>query len=287
MSIKIHNNSLASLRQYFSDKLKEKYEATEVDSFFFMAMEHFLGKSRLSYMQDPEQSVSESDILRFRSLSKELMKNRPIQYILGETEFMGLKLKVREGVLIPRPETEEIMADVFEKVKDAKLIYDLCSGSGCMGLSTKSKWPASRVIGIEKSDTAISIAKENARLNKLDLEFHKGDILKGIKSMESCDLILSNPPYVTESEKRQMQANVLDHEPHMALFVPDEDPLIFYKSIVKIAVDKLVPGGWLFMEINEKFGKEMEALCLELGLKDELSINQDLNGKDRWISVKR
>lgn len=284
MSIKIHDNTLQSLRNYFIDKLDGLYSNDELSSLFFIGLEHYLTISRLDYMSKPEALLSESDILRMRSLAIELRKERPIQYILGETSFMDLKIKVNENVLIPRPETEEIVDAIIKQSIGRNRILDLCSGSGCIALALKNYYANAEVIGIELSDEAISIAKENAILNKLDVSFIKDDVLQIRTTIPKVDLIVSNPPYVMEMEKKEMSNNVLKYEPGMALYVEDRDPLIFYRAIISLAVEKLSEGGWLFMEINEKFGKEIMRMMEEAGIKNKLKINQDLNGKDRWVA---
>lgn len=284
MSIKIHDNSLLGLRNYFNDKLIELYPEEELSSLFFIGLDFYLKLSRLQYMSDPQATVSESDILRMRYLAKELKKERPIQHILGECEFMDLKIKVNEDVLIPRPETEEIVDDIFKKVKNIRTAVDLCTGSACIALALKNNYSDSIVLALDKSRDALKVAKENALLNNLDIEFKEEDILVDELNLPDCDLIVSNPPYVRNSEKKQMSKNVLEFEPEMALFVEDNDPLIFYREIIRIAVEKLKPNAWLFMEINEKFGKEILDMMNKAGISKNAYVNKDLNGKDRWVS---
>lgn len=287
MSIKIHDNSLLSLKKYFREKLSGLYDEEEIASLFYIGLDAFLGVSRLLYISDPKSTVSESDILRMRFLAKELVKGRPIQYIIGHCEFMDLQLKVNESVLIPRPETEEIVDDIYKKVVEAKTIVDLCTGSGCIALALKNKFEKASVMGVDLSDDAIEIAKYNAEQNKLEVEFIKDDVLSAAIEIPECDLLVSNPPYVMELEKKEMHKNVLENEPHSALFVKDDDPLVFYRAIIRVAVEKLIPNGWLFMEINEKFGKEILEMLLQAGLTKNASLSKDLNGKDRWVSVQK
>lgn len=287
MSIKIHDNSLLSLKKYFREKLSELYEEEEIASLFYIGLDAFLGISRLLYISDPKSTVSESDILRMRYLAKELVKGRPIQYIIGHCEFMDLRLKVNESVLIPRPETEEIVADIYTKVSGPKVIVDLCTGSGCIALALKNKYEKASVVGVDLSLDAIEIARFNAEQNKLEVEFIDDDVLNAAIEIPMCDLLVSNPPYVMESEKKEMHKNVLENEPHSALFVDDNDPLIFYRAIIRLAVEKLNPNGWLFMEINEKFGKEILDMMMKAGLTKNACLSKDLNGKDRWISVQK
>ena len=283
MSIKIADNTLKSLRNYFRSKLESSFDKNEIDAFFYKGLFQYLHIERVSFIAEPEKKISESDILKFRHLARELSKNKPLQYIFGETDFLGLKIKVNEHVLIPRPETEEMVSDIISKVENPTTIIDLCTGSGCIALVLKNHFSKAQVMGVELSESAIKIAEQNAITNNLMVEFINDDVtdpdLKFLKS----DLIVANPPYVTESEKNQMEANVLDYEPAMALFVPDNDPLLFYKAIIQLAVDNLNVQGWLFLEINEKFGEDILALMKEAGINNNLNLNIDLNGKPRWV----
>jgi len=286
MSIKIADNSLKSLRKYFRSKLESAFDKEEIDAFFFRGLSYYLNIDRASYIAEFERKISESDILKFRHLTKELLKNRPLQYIFGETDFMGLIVRVNEHVLIPRPETEEMVNDIVSRVKYPSAIIDFCTGSGCIALALKDHFTHADVIGIDLSDSAVKIAKQNSLNNNLKVEFINGDVTDPDLKFPKSDLIVANPPYVTESEKDLMQANVLDYEPEMALFVPDDNPLLFYKAIIKLAVDNLNDGGWLFLEINEKFGDDILALMTEAGFSDNLNLNIDLNGKPRWVCGK-
>lgn len=283
MSIKIADNTLKSLRNYFRTKLDSAFDKEEIDTFFYRGLLHYLNIERVSFVAQPGRNISESDILKFRYLTKELLKNKPIQYIFGEADFMDIKIMVNEHVLIPRPETEEMVNDIFLKVKRPSSIIDFCAGSGCISLTLKSYFKNANVIGVELNDSAIELAKINAINNDLLVEFINDDVLNPGLKYRNADLIVANPPYVTDSEKSLMQANVLDYEPAMALFVPDKNPLLFYKAIIQLAVDNLNEGGWLFLEINEKFGDDILVLMNEAEINNNLSLNFDLNGKPRWV----
>ena len=204
MSIKIHDNSLNSLRTYFNDKLRGIYAEEEISSLFFIGLEHYLGISRLQFLAHPETKISESDILRIRHLAKELRLEKPIQYILGECLFMDLKIKVNEHVLIPRPETEEILDSVFKKNIKPEKIIDFCTGSGCIALALKKNFSEAEVWGVDISDKALMTAEENAVLNKLSVNFIKDDVLNLKANLPKVDLIVSNPPYVMDMEKKMM-----------------------------------------------------------------------------------
>ena len=283
MQIRIQDNSLKSLREYFRSKLQSTFTREETDAFFFMGLAHYLNVERIAFYSAPQTKISESDILKFRFLAGELLKNKPIQYIFGETEFMGLKITVNGHVLIPRPETEEMVNDIYSRVKNPEVIIDFCSGSGGIALALKNHFKNANVTGVELSVEALKIAEANAKFNQLLVGFEKDDVLKPGFSIPRADLMVANPPYVTESEKSLMQPNVLDYEPAMALFVPDEDPLKFYKAIIRLNVDNLKPEGWVFLEINEKFGEEVLSLMREAGIVKNLALNHDLNGKPRWV----
>ena len=283
MSIKIADNTLKSLRNYFRSKLESSFDKNEIDAFFYKGLSQYLNIKRVTYIAEPEKKISESDILKFRHLAKDLLNNKPLQYIFGETDFLGLKIKVNEHVLIPRPETEEMVSNIIFRVENPRTIIDLCTGSGCIALALNNHFNNAEVIGVELSESALKIAEQNAVTNNLSVEFILDDITDPDLKYQKADLIVANPPYVTESEKDLMQANVLDYEPEMALFVSDNDPLIFYKAIIKLAVDNLNNKGWLFLEINEKFGKDILALMKEAGINNNLNLNVDLNGKPRWV----
>lgn len=286
MSIKITDNTLKSLRDYFRSKLISAYDKKEIDAFFYRGLLHYLNIERVSFVASPERNISESDILKFRYLAKELLKYRPIQHIFGVSDFMDLKIRVNEHVLIPRPETEEMVSDIISKVKDPGTIVDLCTGSGCIALALKNHFSNAQIIGVELSKSALKLAEQNAIDNNLMIEFINDDVVDPDLKFPKSDVIVANPPYVTVAEKGLMQANVLDYEPEMALFVLDENPLIFYKAIIQLAVDNLNEGGWLFLEINEKFGDDILALMTDAGLSDNLNLNIDLNGKPRWVCGK-
>ena len=283
MAIKIADNTLKSLRSYFRSKLESAYVKKEIDHFFYRGLSQYLNIGRVEFVAEPEIKISESDILKFRYMARGLLNNKPLQYIFGETDFLELKINVNEHVLIPRPETEEMVNDIIVKVRNPKMIIDFCTGSGCIALALKDHFKRAKVIGVELSKSALKIAKQNAVSNNLQIEFIEDDVLNSdLRDLKS-DLIVANPPYVTISEKKLMHANVLDYEPEMALFVPDSDPLLFYKAIIQLGVDNLNVEGWLFMEINEKFGDDILALMKEAGIDKNLNLNIDLNGKPRWV----
>ena len=240
---------------------------------------------------EPDLRLSESEMLTFHFAVKDLLKNKPIQYIIGETEFCDLKFKVNENVLIPRPETSELVYKIVErqKTKDKRQlsILDIGTGSGCIAISLAKNIPGSKVHALDISEKALEVAKENAINNNVDVTFINDDILSLKNNIETkFDIIVSNPPYVRELEKAEMRDNVLNWEPHNALFVSDNDPLIFYRNILEFAQTHLNENGEIWFEINEYLGKEMTVLCKEYGFSD-IEIFKDFRGKERVVKVNK
>jgi len=224
---------------------------------------------------------------------EKLIQGIPLQYILGETEFYDLIVKVNPSVLIPRPETEELVdwalitSRIINGETEILKLLDIGTGSGCIAISIKKYIPLADITAIDISEAALNIARQNADLNQVEINFIQDDIFKptNLELINSkYDLILSNPPYVTEAEKDQMLDNVLNHEPDIALFVPDNDPLVFYRAITDFALVHLKINGFLFLEINEKFGQETLNLLKKKGFK-EIELRQDMGGKDRMIKA--
>ena len=281
--------NLKDVQSTFHKALDHLYEKEEVDSFFFMLIEAYYKVSRLQLAMEPQLSVENYEaILDALELLK---KHQPIQYILGVTEFYGLPLKVNEHTLIPRPETEELVAWVLNHqpitINHQLRILDVGTGSGCIAISLAKNLPNAEIYALDVSGEAIKIAKQNAKLNNVHVEFIEADILNSetwnsdFKDL-NFDIIVSNPPYVREQEKQYMKLNVLDNEPHLALFVKDEDPLLFYKAITQFAIDKLSKNGRLYFEINEYLGNDM----IQLLVKNQFSnieLKQDMFKKDRMI----
>ena len=240
---------------------------------------------------EPGLRLSESEMLTFHFAVKDLLKNKPIQYIIGETEFCDLKFKVNENVLIPRPETSELVYKIVErqKTKDKRQlsILDIGTGSGCIAISLAKNIPGSKVHALDISEKALEVAKENAINNNVDVTFINDDILSLKNNIDTkFDIIVSNPPYVRELEKADMRDNVLNWEPHNALFVSDNDPLIFYRNILEFAKTHLNENGEIWFEINEYLGKEMTDLCKEYGFSD-IEIFKDFRGKERGLKTTR
>ena len=320
--MRIPTNHVKSITAFFREELAGLYSTEEIENFCFYSFEHFLGFTRSDLTLKAMETVNESELLKFNDLVKRLKCEEPIQYILGEAWFYGLKFKVNKNVLIPRPETEElvewIVKDVrtqesgvrSQKSKDKKSfwILDIGTGSGCIAIALKKELPRVDVFAMDVSATALVVAKENAALNNVAVNFVEADILQlshpaTVKLPPPItigtqiplfpqipefkfDIIVSNPPYVLSSEKQTMSKNVLGYEPHLALFVEDTDPLLFYKSIIDFAEIKLEKNGKLFFEINETMAHEVKELLLKHNFKG-VEIRKDLNGKERMIKAER
>ena len=269
--------------------LKDHYEVNEITSLTQLAIAERTGFSNAKIKAFPELELSENESTKLIDILNELSTGKPIQYILGKTEFYGLPFLVNPSVLIPRPETEELVDWAINSLKteinNSAHIIDIGTGSGCIAISIKKHLPDFKVSAIDISATAIQTATKNAKLNQVEVEFSEEDILnpKATKT-KKYKVIISNPPYVTLLDKRQMHTNVTDFEPHNALFVSDDDPLIFYRFIAKFAIKHLDQNGLLFFEINESYGQETVNLLDELGFK-EISLRKDLSGKDRMLKA--
>jgi release factor glutamine methyltransferase len=255
----------------------------EIMSIAYLAFEHYFGLSKTDILSDKAINVSESDLSRLIETGKRINEHEPVQYILGEAIFFGRKFNVSPSVLIPRPETEELVVNVIQQAKENNLIIlDIGTGSGCIPITLALEIPGSSVYATDVSDKALTVAKANAAELGASITFLQHDILTSDIPFAGFDIIVSNPPYVSLTEKSNMEPNVVKYEPHLALFVQANDPLIFYKAIAAKAKKVLKPGGVLVVEINERFGHEVSDTFSEVGFKD-LSIIKDLQGKDRIV----
>jgi release factor glutamine methyltransferase len=276
-------NTFRSYRELFREILDSLYDRDEVDAIFRAVMEEKLGAPWSHQLLDAR--FSESDINRVSPLLEQLAMGRPLQYILGHTDFMGCRIRVDERVLIPRPETEELCETVLrEQPQDRALrVLDIGTGSGCIAIALKKHAPAWQVSALDVDSGALALAAQNAMENAVDVQFHQDDILATHTLHEQFDLIVSNPPYVAEEEKIDILDNVLVHEPHLALFVPDTDTMLFYHKIAQLAATALAPGGRLYFEINCRFGADTLAVMEEAGLRNS-RLKVDLSGKQRFAA---
>lgn len=282
--MKVPDNSLKAVQVFFNSALSDYYPERAIQQFFYFLCDAWLGFDKLSVMMNIDFRLSESDLLLFFYGVKDLQKNRPVQYVAGKTWFYGLEIGVAEGVLIPRPETEELVDWVVKMESDAAVFLDIGTGSGCIPLSIKKSIPNARVFGADISEVALNIARENAMKLNLAVDFIELDILTVTAPFEdkSLEVIVSNPPYIPVDDKKQMAANVLDYEPDLALFVPNESPLVFYEAIADYGVKNLVKDGRLYFEIHESFGVETVAMLKQKGYQN-IELQKDLQGKDRMI----
>lgn len=274
-------NTFRSFRQLFREHLEDMYDQAEVDALFRISIEEKLGLSWSHSLL--EGRFSESDINRVSPVLEALKQGRPLQYILGHTEFLGCRIAVDERVLIPRPETEELCEYILkENQKNLTLkVLDIGTGSGCIPIALKKHAPQWQVSALDVSEAAVQLATANALLNRTEVQLHQIDILTATTLPEQYDIIVSNPPYVAEEEKLEILDNVLVYEPHLALFVPDTDTMLFYRKISQLAVKALVPGGKLYFEINGRFGNETLDVMTGAGLRN-CRVLKDISWKERF-----
>lgn len=272
-------------RSHFIQELTPIYDAGEAESFFYLILEEKQRLKRIDLALTPDLEFSIDEILVWDTILDQLKLEIPIQYLLGKTSFYGLDFQVNEAVLIPRQETEELVDWIISTHKLTNLnrsvrILDIGTGSGCIAISLAKNIKNATVCAIDVSEDALATAKKNALSNNVEVTFISQNILEAIDLQQQFDIIVSNPPYVRNVEKHEIKKNVLDHEPHLALFVEDHDALIFYKKIAELAQKNLVVGGQLFFEINQYLGPEMLHL-LQIMNFTNIELRKDIYGNDR------
>ncbi|MBX0335087.1 peptide chain release factor N(5)-glutamine methyltransferase [Pontibacter sp. HSC-14F20] len=272
--------------QFIRESIQHAYPEPEAGAIAQLVLEHVLRKSRMQLSLAQQEELNPEQEEQVRQAVERLKKQEPVQYVLGTAHFYGLDLQVDERVLIPRPETEELV-DLVVREHSGRIglrVLDICTGSGCISLALAANLQADRVYGLEVSEGAMKVARANARQQKLPVAWLEQDVFEPIQGIapHSLDIITSNPPYVKEQEKSLMRANVLEFEPHLALFVPDEDPLRYYRRIAEVGAGLLKKGGRLYFEINEQYGEEVRQLLLQAGFT-QAQVVQDLFGKDRIV----
>ncbi len=287
--MKTRSNKIKDIKDYVLEELKNKYSKTEINSLISILFEEYTGLNTAHILAFEQDYVNESELLKIVLATEQLKKEKPIQQILGYAEFCGLKIKVDENVLIPRPETEELCYKIVEQEKsneNKKLrIIDLCCGSACIALSLKKHLPQAEVFAMDVSSKALKIAQENINNLGLEIKLLQGDLLNGFNIEQDFDIIVSNPPYIMQKEKADMHNNVLKYEPSIALFVEDEKPLIFYEKISSFAQKHLSKQGRVYLEINENLGNKTLSLFSE---KEYLGqVKKDIFNKDRFIFLKK
>jgi len=298
--------TLKKFKLYFSDKLSEIYPQTEIDSFFFILIEELLGLQRIDTVLKPDFIIENEILNNLKNIISRLKKEEPIQYILGKTAFYGLPFLVDKNTLIPRPETEELVEWILKEIQELRIkiqkeslsILDIGTGTGCIPISLAKNLKNITISAIDVSSNALKIAKQNASLNNVTIDFFELDILQAenlnklsvlaqskTHSNNKYDIIVSNPPYVRELEKVEIKNNVLNNEPHLALFVDNENPLIFYKKIADLAKSHLTKNGLLFFEINQYLSNETVTMLKEKEFTN-IELKKDLFGNDRMIQAR-
>lgn len=282
MSVNIQ--TIGDIGKFLSGELSVLYPANEISALSSIIIKTLFNIDKLHRLTEPYLTVSLNDAERIQEICSELKTGKPIQYIFGETVFYNCRIKLNMATLIPRQETEEL-ADLIIKENTGLNgnIIDFGTGSGCIAIAVAKNLPLSSVTAIEISGDALEIARENAVINEVKINFLKEDLLQlNYLKLPKASVIVSNPPYVRESEKAHMNRNILDFEPEIALFVPDNNPLVYYRSILDTGKSLLAAGGLVYFEINEAMGSEMKQLMIKYGYSDVQVIN-DINGKNRII----
>jgi len=280
--------SVGDLFVVFQQQLQSLYPEEEIKSMVFRLFDHYLGWNRADIHLNKTTSLDDQNRMIFEDALKRLLSSVPIQYITGSTRFMGLNLIVTPDVLIPRPETEEMAALIIREQEQRNVsnisFLDIGTGSGCLALAMKDAFPRSDVTAIDNSRAALEVARQNAGKNHMQINFQLVDILRraATRKLSSFNIIISNPPYIPESDRLHMHANVLDHEPGSALFVTDEDPLLFYRTIADFSMQHLKQPGILYVEIHERFGQACASLLLKADF-NKIEVLKDMHGKDRFI----
>ena len=279
--------TIKSVQSLFREELKAIYPQGEIENITYILFEYLLKYSKIEIQLNKGEKIKQNSLEDILKALEDLKSSVPIQYVIGETEFYDLVFKVNQHTLIPRQETEELVHAIINdnKVEEPNIL-DVGTGSGCIPIVLAHNIAGANVSSVDISEGAIVMAKENAVLNNVTINFHLRNFLKWEEYSweKSFDIIVSNPPYVKESEKELMERNVLAYEPHTALFVDDNDPLIFYRRIAEFAKTHLKKGGKLYFEINEALGREMMELLENLGFSS-IKVMKDLNGRDRMTSA--
>lgn len=280
--------TISQIRSKLIKELQLTYSENESSSIARLILEH-VGYPSSVYLHDPNRIPETVNKAQITEIVSEIHTGRPIQYILGYTYFCEMKIRVDESVLIPRPETEEMVLNISKDFcPPGKRIIDLGTGSGCIALALKKQFPKADVSGVDLSKEALDTSIHNGKVNKLNVNWFHGDLLDSelLKTEADFDLVVSNPPYVLKSERELMTKNVLEFEPGSALFVNDSDPLIYFRSIAAFCINKLKSGGTFWVEINERFGKETARLFNKAGFEN-VAIIKDIHGKERFVNGRK
>lgn len=283
--------TLTEYRIYFTESLVTIYPKTEITSFLYLLIEEYLGLQRIEFVMQPNFIIEKEKLNLLNEALNKLQKEEPIQYIIGHTEFFGLTFIVNKNTLIPRPETEELVAWVVDEIKHRELkqikdisVLDIGTGSGCIPISIAKRCKNTSITAIDISKKALQVAKKNAENNSVKIKCIASDILNTTSLEKRYDIIISNPPYVRNSEKKEIENNVLQNEPHIALFVEDSNPLIFYDKIATLSKQHLTKEGLLFFEINQYLGEETKQMLHKKGFKN-IEIRKDIFRNNRMIKA--
>jgi release factor glutamine methyltransferase len=285
--MRIGSNQLKSVMDFSLAELKHLYPTEEIKSILYYLFQEYLHVSRTDYILNPQRGMSESELLKFNFAIKDLKKGKPLQHILGYTYFLNHKFYVNSSTLIPRSETEELVSHIINKeAKHQNLsILDIGTGTACIPICLAKEMPQHQYTAIDIHQDILNLASKNAELHQVEINFHILDILHtSVDELKFYDIIISNPPYVLESEKKQMHKNILDYEPASALYVADDDALVFYKKIGFLASKRLKPEGRLYFEINENKAREIVDLLQSFNFH-QIQIIRDMHGKDRFIEA--
>jgi len=285
--------NLRHLLQHFNEMLADLYEEEEITAIFYVCIKHMSGLNRMDVRVNWERILSNPDEQRYLEIADEIKTGRPIQHILGETTFYGFSIHVSPDVLIPRPETEELVdwmlttlrSDFQQAPETGPLrVIDFGTGSGCIPIAIKKHIAEAVVEAVDISENALKVAKHNAMMNNAEIHFIQAD-MRNYKPEQKYDLMVSNPPYIRNLERIEMHKNVLEHEPHLALFVPDERPLLFYEALADLAAKSLNEQGYLFFEINEHLAQETIDMLVRKSFKT-VELRKDMQGKDRMLMAR-
>lgn len=289
--MRVAANQLKHLKEFYRVELKNNYETTEIDAIFNIVCSHYLKIPFHQVNLQLNNNINQSELLDIYDCAKKLVLGKPLQYILGECEFYGLVFKVNPNVLIPRPETEELVDLILKEPRNKGKIFDIGTGSGCIAVSLKKHELTNNVYACDISSEALNLAKANAQLNNCTVNFYEVDILNkkslSILKGQTFDTIVSNPPYIHHNEKATMANHVLLHEPHLALFVNDEDVCVFYKKIIDFCSEHLKSQGCLYFELNPETADIVKQYAEQTQLFESAQLIKDLSGKWRFLKAVR
>lgn len=285
--MRISGNKVKHLISFFHTELNKIYSFEEIDELVYRVFEHYLKFNKEDLTIRAEENLNQSDLIRIYDAAKDLALAKPLRYILGETYFYKYRFYVDQNVLIPRPETEELVDIIYKENKGISGgIIDLGTGSGCIPISLKCLLPNAFVEACDISEEALSIAERNAEWNKADVKLFKMDILHpNLSLLSKYDVMVSNPPYIKGTEAKQMHDNVLKYEPHLALFVKGDDAIVFYKKIIDMAKDHLNPKGKLYFELNPLTAHQVKDHAIQQGFFSSVEIFNDLSGNMRFFKA--